>query len=153
MNRLACSAMPSEVELLLHNEAQHRRMRIVLQFICHHGTSSNLMLVFGLRFAHHSEHCATLKRTCSSGHCVCAHLPCAGSSSFYTLEGVVQDLSGFKHVLPEHQGRAAENVLFSTLVTQGCCVPNNTHFDTTEVNNWSRGTGHARWWLPAYLQL
>jgi tryptophanase len=57
----------------------------------------------------------------------------SGGSSFYSLESVVQDLFGYKHVLPVHQGRAAENVLFSTLVAPkpGCFIPNNTHFDTT----------------------
>src|SRR5438445_1802933 len=58
----------------------------------------------------------------------------AGSESFYRLKRVVQDLTGFKHVIPTHQGRAAERILFTVLCHKGHVVPNNTHFDTTRAN-------------------
>lgn len=58
----------------------------------------------------------------------------AGSQSFYSLEKTMKEIFGFKHMVPVHQGRAAENILFSTILFQGCYVPNNMHFDTTEAN-------------------
>ncbi|MFN3781557.1 MAG: tryptophanase, partial [Candidatus Kapaibacteriota bacterium] len=58
----------------------------------------------------------------------------AGSRSYYKFEEVVQSITGFKHVIPTHQGRAAERILFSILGGKGKKIPSNTHFDTTRAN-------------------
>ena len=56
----------------------------------------------------------------------------AGASSYYKMKSAIKNILGFDYFLPTHQGRAAENVLFSVLVKEGDLVPGNTHFDTTK---------------------
>jgi tyrosine phenol-lyase len=66
----------------------------------------------------------------------------AGSRNYYRLEETVRDIFGYRHIIPTHQGRMAENLLFAVTVKPGDLVPNNTHFDTTRANVEHRG-GHA----------
>ncbi len=56
----------------------------------------------------------------------------AGASSYYKLKNAIQEITGFPYFLPTHQGRAAENVLFSALIKKGDLIPGNAHFDTTK---------------------
>ena len=56
----------------------------------------------------------------------------AGASSYYKLKDAIRDITGFEYFLPTHQGRAAENVLFSTMIKEGDIIPGNSHFDTTK---------------------
>jgi tyrosine phenol-lyase len=58
----------------------------------------------------------------------------AGARSFFRFERVAKELTGFKHIIPTHQGRAAEKILFTLVGGSGKFIPNNIHFDTTRAN-------------------
>ena len=56
----------------------------------------------------------------------------AGSRSYFNLKNTIKEILGFDYFLPAHQGRAAENILFSTIIKEGDILPGNSHFDTTK---------------------
>ena len=58
----------------------------------------------------------------------------AGSRSYFRFEKTIRDLTGFTQIIPTHQGRAAEKILFTIIAGKGKYIPNNTHFDTTRAN-------------------
>jgi len=73
----------------------------------------------------------------------------AGARSFFRFEKVAKDLTGFRYIIPTHQGRAAEKILFTLLGGKGKFIPNNTHFDTTRANIEYSGAEAFDFLLPA----
>ncbi|NNK50079.1 MAG: tyrosine phenol-lyase, partial [Xanthomonadales bacterium] len=63
----------------------------------------------------------------------------AGSPSFYRFKSAVENLMPFKYLIPTHQGRAAESILFTVVAKESQSIPNNTHFDTTRANVEAQG--------------
>jgi len=76
----------------------------------------------------------------------------AGAASWYRFEEAVRAVTGFRHVLPTHQGRAAERVLFTVACGPGQIIPNNAHFDTTRANVEARGARAVDLPVPEALQ-
>ena len=76
----------------------------------------------------------------------------AGARSFFRLEAVIQRLTGYPHLIPTHQGRAAERILFSVAGKAGDIVPSNTHFDTTRANLEASGVVALDLVIPEGLQ-
>jgi tryptophanase len=76
----------------------------------------------------------------------------AGARSFFRFESVVRDLTGYPFVIPTHQGRAAERILFSVATKAGDLVPSNTHFDTTRANLEHAGAEPLDLVVPAGLE-
>jgi len=76
----------------------------------------------------------------------------AGSNSFYRFEAAVKELTGYAHIIPTHQGRAAERILFSIVGGAGKTIPNNTHFDTTRANVEHTGASAVDLVIPEGLQ-
>ena len=76
----------------------------------------------------------------------------AGARSFFRLEAVLKDLTGMAHLVPTHQGRAAEKVLFTAVCKKGDLVPNNCHFDTTRANLEYNGVEALDLVIPEGLQ-
>ena len=75
----------------------------------------------------------------------------AGSPSYRKFETVVKDIFGYRHVIPTHQGRAAERILFQCSLNEGDVVPNNAHFDTTQANVEIRGAKALNLPIPEAL--
>ena len=75
----------------------------------------------------------------------------SGSPSYRKLERVVKDIFGFRHVIPTHQGRAAERILFQCSLKEGDLVPNNSHFDTTRANVEKQGAKAVNFPVPEAL--
>ncbi len=76
----------------------------------------------------------------------------AGARSFFRLEAVIKRLTGYEHLIPTHQGRAAERILFSVAGKPGDIVPSNTHFDTTRANLEASGVTALDLVIPEGLQ-